>query len=365
MAFGHLGALGKPFDIEPDGREAIQLSAALWIGAALFVLAGSVLAGHIQSLGEYLSVLTGLTSAIVIAFALYLALRTVAGRPRWLAYLVMAIATPGAAIAQVAADLGGYAIIAQLFPAVRLPNHDISSLLILAFVNFCLYASNLTLLWITSANRANQTQARKLAQARADLLASELQALRLKLNPHFMFNSLSASVALLQGGRIEEGVAMLYRLSTLLRTSFEVGTEDVTLDEEVSIVRDYLAIEQVRFPRQLKFEIDVSPAAGEVLIPSFLLQPLVENAVKYGVAASTTPVEITISATCRGGALHIVVENAGTDPVRNVAGGAGVGHSATRSRLAIKYGPKASFRAGPTSTGYRCEIGIPLATVAV
>lgn len=356
--------LAEPFDVQPDAREAIQLSAALWIGAALFMSVGSIFAGNIRSVGEYLSIVTGLTSALVIAYGVYQVFRLVAGRPRWLAYIAVGLAVPAASVLQLFVEYGLYFALDAVFPDVEVPPHDIASLLVLVAVYFCLFASNVVLLWVTSANRANQVQARRLEQVRADLLQAELDALRLKLNPHFMFNALSAAISLVNANRSAEGVDMLYRLTDLLRTSFDVGAGDISLNEELSILGDYIAIEQVRFATRLIYRVQTDGQVGDVAVPSFLLQPLVENAVKYAVATSQTPVTITVGAVRDTSNLILTVEDRGSDAKKVEASGSGVGHSATRSRLALRHGDRARFEAGPTKDGYRVTIIMPLADEA-
>jgi len=353
--------LAEAFDVQPDAREAIQLSAALWIGAALFMSVGSIFAGNIRSIGEYLSIVTGLTSALFIAYGVYQVFRLAAGRPRWLAYIAIGLAVPAASVLQLFVEYSLYFILDMVFPGVEAPPHDIASLVVLAAVYFCLFASNVVLLWVTSANRANQAQARRLEQVRADLLQSELDALRLKLNPHFMFNALSAAISLVNANRSREGVDMLYQLSDLLRTSFDVGSGDISLDEELSILADYIAIEQVRFPTRLIYQTKADAQAGDVAVPSFLLQPLVENAVKYAVAASQSPVTITVGAVRDASSLTLTIEDRGSDADKVETPGFGVGHSATRSRLALRYGDRARFDAGPTKDGYRVTIVLPIA----
>ena len=350
----------RPFDVKPDAREAWQLSAALWVGAALFISVGSIFAGHIRSFGEYLSILTGLASAVTIAYGLYGIFKLVAGRPRWIAYLAISVSIPIASLLQLAIEYGLYFALASVFESVVVPDHDLNSLLVLGVVYFCLYCSNVMLLWVTSASRAAQAHAERLAQTRADLLQAELDALRLKLNPHFMFNALSSAIALIQADKAQDSARMLYRLSDLLQTSFDIGGGDISLDEELAIVADYVAVEQVRFPDRLRFETRADPHLGAVPVPSFLLQPLVENAVKHAVASSLSAVLVRVEVNRGTDALIIVVENEGADGAGSpIDGGSGVGHRATRQRLALRYGPRATFKAFATANGYKVELSVP------
>ena len=152
---------------------------------------------------------------------------------------------------------------------------------------------------------------------------------------------------------------MLDRLSGFLRTSFDVGLGDISLDEELSVVGDYLEVERVRFPDRLRVRIDMEDGLESVRVPSLLLQPLVENAVKYAVAPSTTPVELRIDIRRVEDRLRLSVENSAPTLSRPVSSGTGVGQAATRSRLAMRYGDQARFEAAPHAGGYRAVIDLP------
>lgn len=352
--------LGEPFNIQPDGREAIQLSATLWLGATAFVGAGAIITGNIRGLGEFVALATGLMTAVGVAYALFLVLRFCAGRPKWLAFVTLPVAVAVAAVAQALLDYGFFHLVKTVFTSTRLPVLGPMEWFMVCFANGCLYSANLALLWVTSANRAMRMQAARLAQAEADGLRAELDALRLKLNPHFMFNALSSVGGLVDSDRKVEGREMLDRLSNFLRSSFDVGTGDISLDEELSVVGDYLEVERVRFPDRLHVMIDVGEGLEDVLVPSLLLQPLVENAVKYAVAPSATPVEIGIMVRRAGDRLHLSVTNSAPTVSCAVSSGTGVGQAATRSRLAIRYGGQAYLTAAPDAGGYRVEIDLPM-----
>lgn len=349
----------RTFDIVPDRREALQLSAALWICGGVFVGTGAVLAGNIRYFGEYLTLITGLMSALAIAYGVFAVMRVLAGRPRWQAYVVLPVTVATAAIVQSVVDYSWFHVVHLVLPSTRLPAIDPLGWLVVGFTNMCLFAANLALLWVTSANRALRMNSERLAKAEADHLRSELQALRLKLDPHFMFNALSATTDLVAAGQRGRAEAMLTGLSTFLRSTFEVGVDDIPLRDELSIVSEYLAVEAIRFPKRLKVRIECDPAVEGVMTPSFLLQPLVENAVKHGVGPSRLPVTVSIVARGEGSNLVIRVDNDAL-PTRPVATGSGIGLSATRSRLLMRYGSRAAFEAGPVDEGFRVEIRLPL-----
>lgn len=354
------GFLSGEFHIQPDGREALQLSAVLWIGVLAFVYAGALILGNLKSPSEFLGPVAGTVTGVGIGYGLYLCLALLVGRPRWLAYAALTLAVVACGAAQTGADYGAHILLNLVMPDMRIPARDLQSVLVVGVVYCCLYATNLALIWLTSANRALRAQTARAAQAEAEGLRAELHALRLKLEPHFMFNALGAAAGLAGAGRFIETETMLLKLSDFLRSSLEVGTEDITLGDELSLVQEYLEVERVRFPERLQLDMDIAPEVEEALTPSLLIQPIVENAVKYGVAPSREPVTITVSAQKQADQMVIVVENDGRAVAKGPVIGTGTGLSATRERLRIRHGDKASLDAGPTEGGYRVRIALPL-----
>lgn len=354
------GFLTGGFQIQPDGRQALQLSATLWGGVLLFVYIGALALGNFRSAGDYLGPLAGTITGVVIAYGLYLVLKALVGRPRWLAYVSLVIAVVVCGAAQTLADYQVHILLNALMPATGENVRDLQSIIVVGVVYCVLYVANLAMMWITAANRALRIQIARAARAEADGLRTELNALRLKLNPHFMFNALAAASALAGAGRLEETETMLLKLANFLRSSFDVGVDDIPLNDELSILHDYLEVERVRFEDRLQFETDIQPEAETVMIPSLLLQPLVENAVKYGVALSPIPVIVSVSARIEGDRLRITVEDDGHQASAPLTKGTGVGLSATRARLQIRYGADARFEAGPSGAGYRVDIDLPV-----
>ena len=150
---------------------------------------------------------------------------------------------------------------------------------------------------------ANQAQAdalraqRKLADAESAAQAAQVRALRYQVNPHFLFNTLNCLSSLVMTGRTDRAEAMLLALSTFFRTSLSIDPgADVTLAEEIDLQRLYLDIEKARFPDRLQVEIEVPKAFEQARLPALLLQPLIENAIKYGVSKSRKTVLIRIEA---------------------------------------------------------------------
>jgi signal transduction histidine kinase len=230
---------------------------------------------------------------------------------------------------------------------------------------FCLA---LTLIWAgglivraeADAARAEQAEAGA-ARAEAEAARAEAAALRLQLNPHFLFNTLNSISSLVTLGRKDEAETMIQSLGEFLRASLHADPmADVSLAEEIETVDAYLAIESVRFGDRLAIEIDVAPGLSEALVPNFILQPLVENAIKHGVAAARGPASLTVSATEAQGAMVLSVVNTrepGSEAGK--AAGTGIGLANIRQRLAIRYQGGATLATGPVDHGWKAEIRLP------
>ncbi len=174
----------------------------------------------------------------------------------------------------------------------------------------------------------------------ADLKNAELRALKSQINPHFMFNMLNSVRALIAEDpiRAQEAVTQMARL---LRTSLGAGQEAlVPLEKELRTVRDYLALESIRFEERLQYEFDIDPAALATPTPAMLVQTLVENAVKHGVASLPEGGRIVVEARLRQKSLEIRVRNSGqlrTKPSE----ARGIGLRNAKERLKLHYGQAA------------------------
>jgi LytS/YehU family sensor histidine kinase len=169
--------------------------------------------------------------------------------------------------------------------------------------------------------------------------SAELRALRYQVNPHFLFNTLNSLSSLIMTGKGDAAERMILNLATFFRTSLTGDpTEDVPLADEIQLQRLYLDIETVRFPERLIVAIDLPDDLRSACVPGLILQPLVENAVKYGVSRARRPVTIRISARTSAGRLQLVVEDDG-EPIGNDGSeGTGVGLRNVRDRLMARYG---------------------------
>lgn len=353
--------LNRPFDVRPAPREALQLTLALWIAVMVFVAILSVWSEQVTNLAEGLSLFTGLATALGLAGVLYLIFQLVIGRPMWLATLAIVVATAVCTVTQTAADYAGQYALNAVFPIYEPPplaSHLIARTL-LYYV--CLYGLNAALFWISFANRRAREHATELADARSQAARAQLAALRLQLNPHFMFNSLSGISGLIASGRQVEAQAMVDKLAEFLRASLTPSAAGkVPLQDEMTAVDAYLQVESVRFADRLQVDLDLPARLSDALVPDLMLQPLVENAVKYAVAPSSRPVRLSIAAQAERGQLLLAVEDDGATGAVATARGLGIGLNNTADRLATLYGHHASLSAVPTPRGYRVEIRLPL-----
>ncbi|HZZ57171.1 MAG TPA: histidine kinase [Opitutaceae bacterium] len=190
------------------------------------------------------------------------------------------------------------------------------------------------------------------------LAQARLQTLLHQLQPHFLFNSLNG-IASLMYRDVEAADRMLVRLGELLRVSIsQTGAQQSSLRDEISFAAGYLEIEQIRFGGRLEVRFAVEPEALGVAVPSFLLQPLVENAVRHGIEPHARPGRVEITARRDAEWLDITVTDNG-DGLKAEAPGAGIGLGNTRARLHQLYGPRHSFVIGNVPAG-GCQVRLRL-----
>ncbi|MDE2596231.1 MAG: histidine kinase [Sphingomonadales bacterium] len=191
--------------------------------------------------------------------------------------------------------------------------------------------------------------------------ASELRSLRYQVNPHFLFNTLNSLSALVMTGKSDAAERMIQTLSTFYRRSLAGDpTGDLPLSEEIDLQRLYLEIEAVRFPERLIARFDIPADLEAALVPGMILQPLVENSVKYAVARSRLPVTVTIAARAEADRLAIAVSDDGVGEAGPGTAGCGIGLSNVRDRLAARFGGDGRLESGPVAGGYRTVIRLPL-----
>ena len=223
---------------------------------------------------------------------------------------------------------------------------------------------------------ANQAQAealgaqRRLADAESAAQAAQVRALRYQVNPHFLFNTLNSLSSLVMTGRTDRAEAMLLALSTFFRTSLSLDpSADVSLAEEIDLQRLYLDIEKARFPDRLHVEIDVPKELEQARMPALLLQPIVENAIKYGVSKSRKAIIMRIEARHLDNHRMVVeisnrLKHGGKDELPAATHeGTGLGLTNVCQRLDARFGNRASCRFGPMNGGgYKVSLTMPVET---
>jgi len=211
---------------------------------------------------------------------------------------------------------------------------------------------------------------RRIADAERAAQAAQVRALRYQVNPHFLFNTLNSLSSLVMTGRTDRAENMLLALSTFFRTSLSLDpSADVTLAEEIDLQRLYLDIEMARFPDRLTVEIDVPPDLEQARMPALLLQPIVENAIKYGVSKSRKAVVIRVEARrIDNGRMVLEISNrpkhGGKDELPAATHeGTGLGLANVSQRLEARWGSRASCRYGPMPTGgFKVSLTMPVET---
>jgi LytS/YehU family sensor histidine kinase len=195
---------------------------------------------------------------------------------------------------------------------------------------------------------------------------AELRALRSQLNPHFLFNALTTVGYLIQHAPAK-ALDTLFRLTSVLRGVLRRTTSEFsTLGEEVDLINAYLDIERTRFEERLQVEIHMGPQARECLIPTLLLQPLVENAVKHGVASRMAKGTVVVRADVQADAVRVAVEDSGPGfELADAERRPGIGLRSVRDRLRVHYGASASLgvRRDPDSGRTVVEIEFPARTL--
>lgn len=188
------------------------------------------------------------------------------------------------------------------------------------------------------------------AQLAAELSRAQLQALKMQLKPHFLFNTLN-SISSLMYTDVEAADAMLARLSEFLRLTLDRDLDqEVTLQEELEFVRRYLEIEQIRFEDRLLVRIDVDPSVEAARVPTLALQPLIENAIHHGIASRAEGGSIVIRARREEGELHISITDDGVGPGHSQPRER-IGLANTRARLERLYGAAQRFSCAVSPAG--------------
>jgi two-component system, LytTR family, sensor kinase len=204
----------------------------------------------------------------------------------------------------------------------------------------------------------------RLVRAESEARQARLSALRYQLNPHFLFNSLNAASTLVLEGNTQAATRILAQIGELLRTTLDNDVAaEISLSQELAFVEQYLAIEQTRLGEKLRVEMSISPNTRDAVVPSMLLQPLVENAVRHGVAPSIEGGTVAIATTIHDDCLLMTIRNSGPRTAAPTVGNKasnGIGLTNTAERLRTSYGDDQRFLARSLADGgYEATIEIP------
>jgi two-component system, LytTR family, sensor kinase len=203
----------------------------------------------------------------------------------------------------------------------------------------------------------------RLLRAETEAREAKLSALRYQLNPHFLFNALNAVSTLVLDGNSPAATRMLAQIGDLLRTILDGGTKlEIPLSEEMAFIRQYLSIESTRLGARLRTDVSIASETLDALVPSMLLQPLVENAVRHGVAPLIEGGDVYVASRLQDGHLHLTVRNSGPhyQPPRQANASAGIGLRNTAERLNTLYPGAHRFALEwPTTGGCQVVIELP------
>jgi sensor histidine kinase YesM len=211
--------------------------------------------------------------------------------------------------------------------------------------------------------RLYQAQRAAASELQSQLNRAQLDALRLQLHPHFLFNTLNA-IAALAPTDATRAQRMLARLGDLLRQTLDAEAPEITVERELTLLAPYVEIQRLRFENRFRYLERVAPEALPALVPALLLQPLVENAVQHGVSRRPEGATVTLRITPRGERLVLEVIDDGPGPGNGAKGGNGIGLANTRARLQQLYpsAHRVELDRGPDG-GARVTVEIPFRAV--
>jgi two-component system LytT family sensor kinase len=197
--------------------------------------------------------------------------------------------------------------------------------------------------------RAARVRELRAVQLEAELARAQVEALKMQLHPHFLFNTLNTIAGLMRED-LEAADLMLAKLAELLRHTFETADiQELPLDRELEFLDTYLTIQRTRYGERLRLSVTATEDARKILVPSLILQPLLENAIRHGIAEKPGPGRVDLDARIADGRLVITITNDGPGLPTTIREGYGICN--TRSRLQALYGPLATFSLIPQAGG--------------
>ena len=349
----------QPF-FSNKSRAFWNLQSAGWAGA--LVLRGVSGIANGQDTSFLIPVLISTVTGYSISLMLSVVFRHVIDRRPLITWGTTVVATAIAATLYAFLD-------AWVFQVIRQSTETAFTTLLLGafYIDFTLLAAWSALYYAINFYVRAEEQADQLLRLEAQATSAQLTMLRYQLNPHFLFNTLNSISTLVLLKQTEPANAMLSRLSSFLRfTLVNEAAAKVTLAQELDTLRLYLDIEKMRFEERLRTRFDVAPAALDACLPSLLLQPLVENAIKYAVTPKEEGADIAITCQLNGDKVRIVVADTGPglqSGPKAAKTSTGVGMANTRERLTQAYGEDHRFETtSQPGGGFEVLIEIPYET---
>jgi LytS/YehU family sensor histidine kinase len=346
----------RPF-FEDKSRAFWTLQAAGWTG---YLILRSV---SIISYGPKIETIVPVVIESIVGYCITLLLSTLYNyyrrRPRIAAVVLTILTLAAATVLYAVLDAFSFSLVIPSRPGLNL-----SLVLGSIFINFTVLAGWSALYFGINFYLIVEDQNDQLAALGDQASSAQLAMLRYQLNPHFLFNTLNSISTLVLLKQTERANAMLSRLSSFLRyTLANEPTAHVTIAQEVETLKLYLEIEKMRFEDRLRPSFEVDPRVAKARLPSLLLQPLVENAIKYAVTPKEEGAEIAVVARLNGDRVQIAVSDTGpglNEMKARPSLSTGVGLANIKERLAQAYGPDHRFetRSIPGG-GFGVEIEFP------
>jgi two-component system LytT family sensor kinase len=305
----------------------------------------------------------GMLSVAIVALAERLPL-TRAQRVRSVILLVLAGVGITAAKIAIRYSLG------LVVPALSFGPYTLPQMLMAQFhLNFAMFCAIFGIAAAFQYHRKYRDRELRASQLESVLTQAQLQVLRSQLQPHFLFNTLHTISALMQEGEIEAADRMIARLSELLRlVTDSAHTQEVTVRAELELLRRYLEIQQIRFQDTLRVRMNIADDTLDALLPSFMLQPLAENAIRHGISRRAAGGELSVTTRRDDGKLIVEIADngVGLDASQGSALAPGVGLANTRARLDQLYGANHRFEVREREGGgVVVTIAVPYATTEV
>ena len=337
-------------------RAVLWLTLIFWCSNYILLTLGTALAG-VGHLAELIPIRVGeMLLGLAFCFGIHLLLRRLpTTRQRLIALAI---------VAPIAAETFAWAVFfaeATIYPELNLKNFTwATAVRTVTFWTWFFLAWAGTYLAVSYSFDLREEQ-QQIADLRDQAHVAQLRALHSQINPHFLFNSLNSVSALILDGKVALADEMVTKLAQFLRLGLAADpTHKIALSAELELQRIYLSIEQLRY-EDLRVSFDVPEPLLGAKVPALILQPIIENAVKYGVASAPPPATIEITAWLAGRDLHIQVTDSGKSSAPKKSG-AGIGLSNVLQRLRLIYGEdRTSLLATKLESGsFQVELAFPL-----